>query len=184
MLYGQSNTHENALRRTGTVRTFHRGFKGRPKEAPQFSIYQKGPSQGSGRRPHKRKNAMSTKQTLFARFAAILVLCAVFAAFVASAPQAAQKVYSPATAKVGKIHVGHDVVFSGTIAELNDEFFLQLPGQEVYYKLDGIHDYTMNGAEVVIKGTVKLVNQSEAVINVRQYEITGGNQPAAAPVTL
>ncbi|UZP66608.1 hypothetical protein N1030_13450 [Desulfovibrio mangrovi] len=127
---------------------------------------------------------MSTKQSMFARFAAVLVLCAVFAAFIASAPQAAQKAYTPETAKAAKITVGHDVVFSGTIAEQNDEYFLQLPGQEVYYKLDGIHDYSMNGAEVIIKGMVKLVNQSEAVIDVRQYEITGGNQPAAAPVTL
>lgn len=127
---------------------------------------------------------MSNKNSIFARFAAVLILCAVFAAFISSAPQAAQKAYTAAAFNVGKISVGQDVTYTGIVAEQNDEYFLQLPGTENYYKLDGIKDYSLMGAEMTVKGVVKLVNQSEAVIAVRQYEILGGNQPAAAPVNL
>ncbi len=127
---------------------------------------------------------MSTKQSMFARFAAILVLCAVFAAFIASAPQAAQKAYAPVASTAAKISVGQDVTYTGTVAELNNEYFLQLPGSEKYYKLENIHDYDMLGADVTVKGVVELKNQSEAVIAVREYQIVGGNQPAAAPVKL
>ena len=86
--------------------------------------------------------------------------------------------------KIAKISVGQDVTYTGTIAELNDEYFLQLPGQEAYYKLDNIHNYDLLGAKVTVNGVVELKNESEAVIAVRQYQVIGGNQPAGSVVNL
>ncbi len=126
---------------------------------------------------------MNSTKYFLPRLVAVFALCACFAAFVASAPQAAQTATS-SVVKSNAITVGQDVSLQGTISELNDEYFLQLPGKEVYYKLKGLHDYSLMGAKVVVNGVVELVNQSEAVIAVHQYQVTGGNQSAAAPVSL